>query len=69
MKIIIQNYRKLENNYQILLIEQKGGTKNNNKNNETSESEEEREFTFEERLRVEHLDKKREGMQKRHLKI
>ena len=38
----------------------------NNKNNEfddESESEEEREFTLEERLRVDHLDKKREGLQ------
>ena len=43
-----------------------------NKNNyfdDESESEEEREFTFEERLRVEHLDKKREGLQIKHLKI
>jgi hypothetical protein len=30
---------------------------------EDSESEEERDFTFEERLRIEHLDKKREGLQ------
>jgi len=30
---------------------------------ENSESEEERDFTFEERLRIEHLDKKREGLQ------
>jgi hypothetical protein len=29
------------------------------------EEQEEREFTFEERLRIEHLDKKREGMQKK----
>ena len=40
--------------------------KNNNyKNGNNSESEEEREFTFEERLRIEHLEKKREGMQKK----
>ena len=31
--------------------------------NNDSESEEERDFTFEERLRIEHLDKKREGLQ------
>ena len=31
--------------------------------NEDSESEEERDFTFEERLRIEHLDKKRGGLQ------
>ena len=35
------------------------------KNNINSESEEEREFTFEERLRIEHLEKKRDGMQKK----
>ena len=53
-----------------LLIKNKNNK--NNKNNEnnvindtTSESEEEREFTFEERLRIEHLDKKKEGMQKK----
>ena len=35
-----------------------------NKNlDDESESEEEREFTFDERLRIEHLDKKREGLQ------
>ena len=39
--------------------------KNNGNNDKNSESEEEREFTFEERLRIEHLDKKREGMQKK----
>ena len=33
--------------------------------NESSESEVEREFTFEERLRIEHLENKREGMQKK----
>ena len=32
--------------------------------NSDSDSEEEREFTFEERLRIEHLENKREGMQK-----
>ena len=35
------------------------------KKNNDSESEEEREFTFEERLRIEHLENKKEGMQKR----
>ena len=34
-----------------------------NSDNDYSESEEERDFTFEERLRIEHLDKKREGLQ------
>ena len=34
-------------------------------NDDDSETEIEREFTFEERLRIEHLDKKREGMQKK----
>ena len=58
-KLLIKN-KNFENN--ILNIK---NAKNNNKNNETSESEEEREFTFEERLRIEHLDKKREGMQKK----
>ena len=36
-----------------------------NKNNEDSESEEERDFTLEERLRIEHLENKRDGMQKK----
>ena len=36
-----------------------------NGKNEDSESEEERDFTLEERLRIEHLDKKRDGMQKK----
>ena len=36
-----------------------------NKKSENSETEEERDFTFEERLRIEHLEKKREGMQKK----
>ena len=34
-----------------------------NSEDDDSESEEERDFTFEERLRIEHLDKKREGLQ------
>ena len=36
-----------------------------NKKNDDLESEEEREFTLEERLRIEHLENKREGMQKK----
>ena len=39
--------------------------KNMHNINEDSDSEVEREFTFEERLRIEHLEKKREGMQKK----
>ena len=35
---------------------------NNSENNDSS-TEEERDFTFDERLRIEHLDKKREGLQ------
>jgi len=35
------------------------------KDEDNSESEEEREFTLEERLRIDHLNKKREGMQKK----
>ena len=38
---------------------------NSIKNKDDSESEEEREFTLEERLRIKHLEKKREGMQKK----
>ena len=38
---------------------------NNVANDETSESEEEREFTLEERLRIDHLENKRDGMQKK----
>ena len=34
-----------------------------NSEDDNSESEEERDFTFDERLRIEHLDKKREGLQ------
>ena len=39
--------------------------KNNVIHDINSESEEEREFTFEERLRIEHLENKKEGMQKK----
>ena len=50
-----------------LLIKNVKNEKNdkNDKNKDDSESEEEREFTFEERLRIEHLDNKRDGMQKK----
>ena len=34
-----------------------------NSEDDNSESEEERDFTFDERLRIEHLDNKREGLQ------
>jgi len=40
----------------------KNYTENTNKNNET-ESKEERDFTFEERFRIEHLEKKKQGLQ------
>ena len=39
--------------------------KNIKNNSENSESEEERDFTFEERLRIEHLENKKKGMQKK----
>ena len=47
------------------LLNYKKKSKNNiiNGEDDDSESEEEREFTFDERLRIEHLDKKREGLQ------
>ena len=51
------------------LLNLKNNLKNNSKKDidnsedDDSESEEERDFTFEERLRIEHLDKKREGLQ------
>ena len=46
-----------------LLIKNKKN-ENNIINNETSEFEEEREFTFEECLRIKHLDKKRRNVEK-----
>ena len=51
------------------LLNLKNNIKNNSKKDidnsedDDSESEEERDFTFDERLRIEHLDKKREGLQ------
>ena len=35
----------------------------NNSEDDNLESKEEKDFTFDERLRIEHLDKKREGLQ------
>ena len=47
-----------------LLIKNNNGN-NKNKNDSESESEVEREFTLEERLKIDHLEKKRDGMQKK----
>ena len=47
------------------LLNYKNNSKKNidNSEDDDSESEEERDFTFDERLRIEHLDKKRDGLQ------
>ena len=61
---IIENEKELKIKYNIK--KENENLKNDNINNifeNETDSKEERDFTFEERLRIEHLDKKREGLQ------
>ena len=57
-KLLIKNVK----NYNLNIINDK-----NNVENDDSESEEEREFTLEERLRIDHLEKNSAGMQKKNI--
>jgi len=65
-RLLIKN-KNLENDKKIIKIDNKNGQidKDIKEDEYDSESEEEREFTLEERLRIEHLENKRNGMQKK----
>ena len=62
---IKEKEKHLIKNINVNKIQKIKNTKNKLINGDDSESEEEREFTLEERLKIEHLDNKRDGMQKK----